>query len=258
MRFAKRKYTFILILSFFISFSLYYQSSSYGDFDSFQSEKIGNDVNLNFIAKIERGRKLKIDCFTFFMSYKYSVTTDDCAHESLTTVKKLADPLEGNDYYKSGSNGLLLNSVIKPATSANEFSLIFTEKFINHFVNVNFNYNIMKSGIYYIPVVINKDYIYLYTAMLDQNKGIINFKELPDNCEILAGSPIFTQNLETGIGISAMVSQHHPCSKNNRVTLVRSTDIGYEINKISNCVSFYLNLPGYIDNIGKCNFTHYP
>lgn len=258
MRLAKRKYKLIITLAISFPLFFYHQSSSYGDYNSFQSELVKNDVNLNFIAKIERSRKLKIECFTFFMTNKYSVTTEDCAHESLTTIKKLAEPLENNDYYKNGSNGLLLNSVIKPTTNPANFSLIFTEKFINQFVNVNFELNNKKNEIYYIPIVINKDYIYIYTSMLDGNKGIINFSELPDNCEILAGSPIFTHNLEEGVGIVAMVAQHHPCGKNNSLSVVRSEEIGMEIKKITNCVSFYLNLPGYIDNIGKCNFKYYP
>ena len=261
MKIAKRNFRIILTLSMLISFSYYYQSDSYGDYTSFNSEKIVNGQSLNFLATIERKRTLDINCFTFFISNKYSVTTNACAHESLTTIKKVDDQLVGNDYYKTGSNGLLLNSVVKLANSSSntsaKYSLIFTEKFINQFVNVNFNYNIRKNGIYSIPVVINKELIYIYTAILDGNKAIINFKDLPDNCEILAGSPIFTHNLETGVGIVAMISQHHPCSKNNRVSVVRSTDIGSEIKKITNCVSYYFNLPGYIDNIGKCNFYHH-
>ena len=98
---------------------------------------------------------------------------------------------------------------------------------------------------------------FLYNFATDEGFLKDFYVGLPDNCEILAGSPIFTHNLETGVGIVAMISQHHPCSKNNRVSVVRSTDIGSEIKKITNCVSYYFNLPGYIDNIGKCNFYHH-
>lgn len=262
MKIAKRNYRIFLTLSMLISFSIYYQSSSYGDYTSFNSEKIVNGQSLNFLATIERSKTLDFNCFTFFISHKYSVTTNECAHKSLTTIKKVDDQLVGNDYYKTGSNGLLLNSVVKLANTSSKtssnYSLIFTEKFINQFVNVNFNYNINKGDKYLIPIVINKEIIYLYTAMLDGDKAIINFKDLPDNCEILPGSPIFTHNLKEGVSIKAMVSKHQPCTKKNTISVVRSSDIGLEIKKIANCVSFYINLPGYIDNIGKCNFTHYP
>lgn len=253
----KRKYVFFLTISIPISYFFYFLNSSYVQSNSFQTEKTVNNVDLNFIANIDQNGKLNNDCFAFFITNKYSITTIDCAHDSLTTIKKLDNPLEGNDYYKKGSNGLLLNSVIKPATKQPNFSIIYTEKFINQFVNVNFNYNIKKNVKYYIPVVINKELIYIYTAILDENNGIVNFNELPENCEILAGSPIFTQNFEKGIGVVAMVTQHHFCKKNNSLSVVRITDIAPEIKKITNCVSYYFNLPGYIDNIGKCNFSHH-
>lgn len=255
----KQKYRVILTISILFLNTLFFQNSSFGQYNSFKSEKhIKLKNNLNFLATIEFGGKSAGNCFTFFMTNKYTVTTQECAQKSITTIKKLADNLKPRDYYKTGSNGLLLNSVIKPERSPAKFSLIFTEKYINNFFNINFNYSINKSEKYYIPVVINNEFIYIYTSMINGDKAIINFKQLPDNCEILAGSPIFTENLQGGIGIVAMVSQYQPCSKDNSIPIVRSYEIASEIKKISNCVSYYLNLPGYIDNVGECNFNHYP
>ena len=116
MRYMKRKYVFFLTISIPISYFFYFLNSSYVQSNSFQTEKTVNNVDLNFIANIDQNGKLNNDCFAFFITNKYSITTIDCAHDSLTTIKKLDNPLEGNDYYKKGSNGLLLNSVIKPAT----------------------------------------------------------------------------------------------------------------------------------------------
>ena len=245
----------LLILSFFL-LPLYHKENQISN--SFTSEKVLTPYNLSFIAKIDGKPKLENDCFAFFISNKHSITTDICAHESMTTIKKLDRTIEGNDYIEVGKNGLLLKSVIKADNKLPKFSIISTEKFISQFVNVSFSYNENSSDVHYMPVVIEDKYIYLYTVKLKNNKIIINNKGFPENCEILAGSPVFIMNSKGDVGIKAMVLKHHLCDKKNSLSIIKSRDFGREVIKTTNCISFYMNIPGYVDNIGKCNFTHYP
>ena len=46
--------------------------------------------------------------------------------------------------------------------------------------------------------------------------------------------------------------------KNNSIVVLKSNDIGYDINNLINCVSYYTNIPGYIDEASDCNLTNYP
>jgi hypothetical protein len=245
----------LLILSFFF-LPLYQKEKQISN--SFTSEKVSAPYNLNFIAKIEGKPKLESDCFAFFISNKYSVTTDICAHESMATLKKLDRTIEGNDYIEVEKNGLLLKSVIRAENKLSKFSIISTEKFISQFVNVSFSYNENSSDVHYMPVVIDDKYVYLYTVSLKNNIIILNNKGFPENCEILAGTPVFIQNSKGDVGIKAMVLNNHLCGKKNTLPIIKSTDFGGEIDKITNCISFYMNIPGQIDNIGKCSFSHYP
>lgn len=227
-------------------------------YSSFISKKTLSPINLNFIAKIEGKTKLDHDCFTFFLSNKYSATTYSCTHTFINTMRKLEGSVDGQDYVELKSNGLMLKAVVKSENDKANFSLIFTEKFINQFVDVGFDYNSYSNETYYIPIVVENNFVYLYSINLDKTNAIINFSELPNNCEILAGSPIFTISPEGNIGIKAMVSEHHSCKLKNYISVILAKEMGKEIDYITKCVGFYRNLPGYRDNLEKCYFMHYP
>ena len=261
MNIGKSKFIAIFLITFLaVIFPTYTYliKGSKVSYDTFASEKVTTPFNLSFIAKIEGEPKYNYDCFSFFLSNKHIVTTDVCAHESMTTLKKMGLSIEGRDYVEEVDNGLLLKSVIKPIDTQSIYSVIFTEKFITQFVKAYFYYDSKPNEINYMPVVIDGKYTYLYTVILDGDKAIINFKDLPNNCEILAGSPVFTMNSADEVRINAMVTQHTPCKKNNSIVVLKSNDIGYDINNLINCVSYYTNIPGYIDEASDCNLTNYP
>ena len=247
----------LLVLFSFQNFSSY-QNNMSQKYSSFISKKSISPINLNFIAKIEGKTKLDNDCFTFFLSNKYSVTTYSCTHTFINTMRKLEGSVDDQDYVELRSNGLMLKAVVKSDNDKANFSLIFTEKFINQFVEVGFDYNSKSSDTYFIPIVVENKYVYLYSINLDKTNAIINFSELPNNCEILAGSPIFTISPAGDIGIKAMVSEHHSCKQKNYISVTLAKEMGKEIDYITKCVGFYRNLPGYSDNLEKCYFTHYP
>lgn len=202
-------------------------------------------IDFSFIVAtvLDEGKSF---CHGFFIDNHTIVLPNNCNNHNITTVKKYHKDVNNNHIL--GNNGLLLGTSLI-TRGVPDIALLSTKKNIYLETIVNLSGN-EKNVI--IPVLIDGVLVPV-NGNIKKNKLYINTNQITKKCQVIAGTPILSNN--KFLSVIDFFDETIPCNNINNYT-INNKDFLEKINLLYNCFTKINGFSDIYKNKAICNFRH--